>query len=104
MQIVEEHFEDGTFRYDQIERQGMKALYSQTHKTSGIQRYETVILRVKKAGIAPGGYDIPEREAYPTSREWGLYGWTFYTLSEARRDYERLVSQTMSLEEQGTEL
>ena len=87
MQTIEEHFEDSIFRYDQIERQGMIAIYSQTHKASGTQRYEVVRVRVRPPYIFPSGKSLPEHEAYPSAHAWGQDGWTFHALLEARRHY-----------------
>ena len=78
-------FADQTFRYTQLVRSGMVALYEQQHKQGGSPRFEVVILRHMPAKTYPNGVVLPEREAYPSTREWGTYGWTFHTRPEAER-------------------
>jgi hypothetical protein len=96
MEVIAEHFEDGTFRYDQIERQGMVAMYIQTHKRSGIKRYEVVILHIQHAHVWQGGTYTPEKEAYPASSAWGKQGWTYQTRSAALTNYTMLALRPAS--------
>lgn len=77
-------FEDGRFRYAQVERAGDIAIFTQANKTSGIQRYEVVLIRVQKAHTWPTGVTTPEKEAYPGSNSWGRLGHTCLTLPEAQ--------------------
>ena len=77
-------FTDTTFQYDQIERQGNIALFEQTHKQSGIVRYEVVVIETKPAQTLPSGKSYPEREVSPSSGSWGQKGWTMYTTEGAR--------------------
>ena len=91
MENLAEHFEDGIFRYDQIERQGMVALYMQTHKASGIKRYEVVILHIQLAHTWPNGIVTPEKEAYPASGSWGQHGWTHMLRDTALTQYATLA-------------
>src|SRR6266436_3324001 len=77
-------FTDTTFRYDQIERQGNIALFTQTHKESGIVRFEVICIETKPAYTFPDGRHYPEREVYPSSTQWGKKGWTFFTEVGAR--------------------
>jgi hypothetical protein len=77
-------FEDSRFRYAQVERTGDLAIFTQTHKGSGHQRYEVVLIRVQKEHTWPNGNITPEKEAYPGSTSWGRLGQTCYTLPEAQ--------------------
>jgi hypothetical protein len=76
--------EDSRFRYTQVERTGDLAIFTQTHKASGSQRYEVVLIRVQKEHTWPNGTTTPEKEAYPGSTSWGRLGQTCYTLAEAQ--------------------
>jgi hypothetical protein len=96
MQIIETEFEDRTFRYTQLARQGMIALYSQTHKPSGVTRYEVVVLRVAAAHTWPNGSVSPERETYPGATAWGRYGWTFFVLGDAQAHLAALAAQRLA--------
>lgn len=84
MQPIEAQFEDRTFRYEQLERQGEVAIYRQAHKASQVSRFEVIRIRVQREHTWPDGTVTPEKEAYPSSNSCGRWGWTFYTLPEAR--------------------
>src|SRR5262245_52956101 len=84
MEPVPLQFDEGLFRYEHVERHGMLAIYTQTHKPSGTVRYEMVRLRHQKAKTWPNGSITPEREAYPGASAWGLYGFTFHSLADAQ--------------------
>ena len=56
----------------QIKREGRVALY-QAEDPYG---YEVVIIRDEKAREIFGKF-YPEHEVYPSSEDWGAYGWTF---------------------------
>jgi len=69
-------FRDRGFFYEQLERQGDVALYTQTNH-AGIVRYEVVRIRIQREHTWPNGTTTPEKEAYPGSNSWGTLGWTF---------------------------
>ena len=94
MQMIEMIFDEGKFRYTQIERHGDLAIYCQELKSSNVKRYEVVRLRVQKAYVFPSGVSKPEREVYPTSRVWGKDGWTHFTLDDAQRHMRTLQAET----------
>ena len=93
MQSMARHFADRTFQYDQIAREGMVAIYTQTHTASGVVRYETVRLHIQAAHTWPNGQTTPEKEAYPSSAAWGRRGWTFFALSAAQAHMQTLLAQ-----------
>ena len=90
MKTLDVTFTDRTFRYDQIARQGMLAIYRQTHNVSGIQRYEVVKISTHPAQVWPNGAESPEREAYPGANAWGRLGWTFHTHASAQNYFHAL--------------
>ena len=78
-------FRDRGFFYEQLDRQGDVALYTQTNH-AGIVRYEVVRIRIQREHTWPDGTTTPEKEAYPSSNSWGTLGWTFIErpLAEAK--------------------
>ena len=85
MQPLVTQFAKGNYRYRQVWRQGDIAIFEQQHKENPqVIRYEVVKIRVVPPTTTPGGTTLPEREAYPSSSSWGLYGFTTYTLAEAQ--------------------
>ena len=93
MESVVSTFTDRTFRYEQIAREGMVAIYTQTHKESGVVRYEIVRLHIQAAHTWPNGTTTPEKEAYPPSTAWGRRGWTFLRLQDAEAQMQTLLAQ-----------
>jgi hypothetical protein len=87
-------FEDRLFRYTQVERHGMLAIFRQTHKASGYDRFEVVKIRIGAEHTWPNGTTSPEREAYPGASSWGVYGWTCFTLPEAQALAAQLLART----------
>ena len=92
MQILERELEDGRFKYVQVERQENVALYTQTHKASGNVRYEVIKIRIQAEHTWPTGVTTPEKEAYPGSGSWGLYGWTFFALAPAQQKMREILA------------
>ena len=68
-------FDKDHFAYAQIDRSPTAAIYSQS-QDGKVVAYEVVRIRVKAADEVMGR-QVPEREVYPSSREWGTYGWTY---------------------------
>ena len=92
MKAIPSQFEDRTFTYTQLSREGMIALYSQTHKASQHVRYEVIKLSVAKEHTWPAGNTTPEHEAYPSSSAWGRDGFTFFTRDAAETHMRRWVT------------
>lgn len=90
MILVPDEWEDGTFRYVQVERQGDSAIYRQIHKASQIERFEVIKIRVRPAHAWPDGRVTPEHEAYPGATRWGQEGWTFYGIADAKAKMQDL--------------
>lgn len=92
MQMIAQQFQDQTFTYTQLDRQGMIAVYEQRHKVSHTCRYEVVRLHIQAEHTWPNGTTTPEKEAYPPSSAWGREGWTFYKLADAQ-DYAKHLEE-----------
>ena len=76
-------FTEKGFAYEQLERQGDIAIYSQTHP-GGAVRYEVIRVRIQREHVWPTGVVTPEKEAYPGSTSWGRLGASCFTLLEAQ--------------------
>lgn len=100
MQPLDTAFEEGRFRYTQLERQGDIALYEQVHKENPqVVRYEVVRIRVSPEHTWPNGNVSPEREVYAGANAWGRLGFTCLTLDEARTLAAGLQAQAVTLEQ-----
>ena len=100
MESLVESFEEGRYRYRQIERHGMLAIFEQQHKDNPrVVRYEVVRIRIQRAHTWPDGTVTPEKEAYPPSSAWGTSGWTFYTLDAARAHLQTLLQRATVIAE-----
>ena len=84
-----EHIRSDGFDLRLVERHGMVALYE---KMKGFHAgYEVVVIQLRKPKKHPfTGVDLPLREAYPSSEDWGTYGWTYTTLERAQARMKRL--------------
>src|SRR5262245_34982167 len=89
MEPIAEAFEDHTFRYTQLARHGMLAIYEQRHKEGNAVRYEVIRIRERPAHTWPNGIVTPPHEAYPGATRWGMYGFTCFSL----RDAEQVLAQ-----------
>jgi hypothetical protein len=83
MQQLAREFTEGNYRYTQVMRQGMRAIYAQHHQHAPVTRYEVVTIRIIPETVWPDGHVTPVHEGYPGSRAWGTHGFTCYTLREA---------------------
>jgi hypothetical protein len=92
MEVLPLTFTERGFAYQQIERQGDVAIYSQTNH-AGIVRYEVVRIRIQREHTWPNGVTTPEKEAYPASTAWGRYGFTCMGLPEAEALFRALLAQ-----------
>ena len=89
-------FKKDQFDYKQIMRDDEKALYAQGYassdgKTFDIVAYEVIKIRQQKANtVSIGGVDVEfkEKELYPSSEQWGMFGWTFLKLENAKQRYD----------------
>ena len=99
MQPIDTAFDEGRFRYTQIERQGDVAIYQQQHKENPkVVRFEVIRIRVAPEHTWPSGQTTPEREAYPGASVWGRLGFTCFGLEEARTLAAGLQAQAVTLE------
>lgn len=91
MQPLALTFEDATFRYAQVSRVGMIAIYTQTHKAGRAVRHEVVLVQQWEAHTWPNGTTTPAHEGYPGASTWGREGFTCFGLSEAQAKAHQLA-------------
>ena len=84
-------FKKKGFVYNQLKREGKKAIFQQTRMGSTISNYEVVKIG-RHNGYVMGGVTIEPAETYPGSSLWGITGWTCTSIDEAMKRYEGLDS------------
>ena len=84
-------FKKKGFTYNQLKREGKKAIYQQTRAGSSLNNYEVVKIG-RHNGYSMGGSFIEPSETYPGSSLWGITAWTCCSIDEAMRRYDALVS------------
>jgi hypothetical protein len=84
MRILSERFDKNGFRHEQIKRSDKAAIYKRW-KPGGSVHFEVVMIKRATRDFAfPSGVVIENgSEIYPSSEEWGVYGWTFREMETA---------------------
>jgi hypothetical protein len=85
--------DDAVFHYTQLARIGLVALYRQTHKASGVDRFEVIRIQRRQAHTWPSGQTTPAHEGYPGSQSWGRHGWTYGSLAVAQGAFTQQVEE-----------
>jgi hypothetical protein len=88
---------DPTFTFDgydfnQLARQDKVALFEK-RKANGCFGYEVIIVQRYPAQTIRG-IRYPAREAMPSSADWGISGWSYKTLDDAKCKFKALCGQT----------
>jgi hypothetical protein len=88
-------FRDDGFMLRQVRREGRVAIYEKS-KDGQPRGFEVVVLRIRPAETL-FGRPYPQRESYPSSEHWGIYGWSYSAndLKGANRRFEQLVKQSV---------
>jgi len=75
---LETHFQRGKFNYKQIAREKDVAIFEQAWRGSSEPDicWEVVVIR-RHSGKTIKGHWVEPSEFYPSSSEWGKYGFTF---------------------------
>lgn len=73
----------------QVCRTNKTAIY-ENWKHGRIQVWDAIRIQVAPEHTFPNGSHYPERETFPTSEEWGTYGFSCLTLESAHRRVEQL--------------
>ncbi len=94
MQLLPEKFKKQGFDYEQIERNALTAIYSQSLDGS-VVAYEVIRIAVVKEGEMFGKL-MPEREVLPGAELWGIRGWTYWRYEDAVKRARELEERIMS--------
>lgn len=87
MKKLDKEFESAGFKYKQIHREDMFAIYERKHNDSKKDpHYESIKIQSHN-GMEIAGKKLPPSEYYPSSNAWGRYG---YTSINRKSAYERL--------------
>ena len=73
------------YQYKLIVRDGKVAIFGQIRKREPFDyvAYEVIVIEVKPP-VTIMGKDYPEREVSPGNEEWGIHGFTYTNLSDAK--------------------
>jgi len=84
---IKTDFSYGGFRLVQIEREGDHAVYRRVAEHGGIQ-YEIIYIHRQEEKTFQGKV-YPASEIYPSSSQWGVFGWTFVGTEADAIEYMR---------------
>jgi hypothetical protein len=84
-------FKKKGFTYNQLKREGKKAIFQQTREGSSLNNYEVVKIG-RHNGYVMGGMNIEPAETYPGSSLWGITAWTCSSIDAAMLRYDTLPS------------
>ena len=97
MKTLAEKFNRNGFEFEQVQRTENAAIY-QKFKSGGACSFEVIRIRERKEREA-FGTTFEAGEFYPSSEEWGVFGWTYVDLVGAQH---RLGVLTASKSKNGT--
>jgi len=90
MQLIPENFTENGYKYTQIKRDGMLAIYKR-EKLHHFD-FEVVKIHVQQAREA-FGKSYPTKEMYPTASGWGQTGFTCVTINRANAKFDELIKK-----------
>lgn len=95
MKLLPEYVYKYGAEYKQIERNEFAAIYMMTKDRDGntYPNFEVVLIRIAEP-VIQFGKQLPLRELYPRSSEWGTWGFTFKSLSDAKRKMLELKARS----------
>lgn len=73
-----------------LKRDGAVCLVERENLLTGSVHWEVVRLRPMPARTWPDGSQTEAGECYPSTAKWGIFGWTFTRLTDARQKYRFL--------------
>jgi len=78
------------FRHELYGRTGAVCLVERTNLRTGARHWEVAVLQHEPEKTMHGRL-VPAHERYPASGEWGTYGWTYTTVTDARQKWASLA-------------
>ena len=91
MKKLPKEFKYKGFDYKQIERKGMAAIYTQ-YLDGDFLAYEVVKIRKQKESEF-NGIKYEAKEAYPSDKQWGTYGFTYKEANDAWEKFNELQKE-----------
>jgi hypothetical protein len=86
-------FRSEGFDFKLLLRDGDVALLRKTKKGYSFETYEVVIVQKEtRRRVWPDGRVTEPCERMPASEQWGVHGWSFSDIRDARRKFYELVS------------
>jgi hypothetical protein len=94
MKKLDKDFESAGFKYKQIHRENMYAIYERHHNTSEIKHFEVIKIQSHN-GLEIAGNKIPPSEYYPSSNSWGTNGFTCINKQSSYNRLDRLMKDDL---------
>jgi hypothetical protein len=91
VKILPTTFKSDGFDFQILDREGQVALLAKKKSGWDFDLYEVVRIQVWPAEWIKGRF-TPDREAMPRSEQWGVCGWSFSDIRDARRKFYELVA------------
>jgi len=92
MKKLDKEFESSSFKFKQIHREKMFAIYERHHISSENKHFETIKIQSHN-GYEIAGNKIPPSECYPTSNSWGTHGFTCLTKKAAYDKLDEMMKE-----------
>jgi len=89
MKKLDKKFNKKGFTYTEIIREKNKAIYKQSKTGQSHTSYEVVKIGSHN-GYELNGSKIVAAETYPSTSLWGVQGWTFQNLDEAKKKFKKI--------------
>ena len=89
MESLPTRFTHRNVLYTQLKRYNNLAIYEQ--HIGKAHRYEVVLIQYRPTYTFPNGITVEAHEAYPSSSQWGTYGFTYYSLGEAELKFNEMI-------------
>jgi hypothetical protein len=89
MKKLDKKFNKKGFTYTEIVREKNKAIYKQSKTGQTHTSYEVVKIGSHN-GYELNGSKIAAAETYPSTSLWGIQGWTFQDLDEAKKKFKKI--------------
>lgn len=99
MKKLEKEFESAGFKYKQIHREDMYAIYERKHIDSNSPpHYESIKIQSHN-GMEIAGNKIQPSEYYPSSNSWGTHGFTCINRKNAYDRLDRIIKEAATNKE-----
>jgi hypothetical protein len=98
MKKLNKEFESAGFKYKQIHREGMFAIYERKYIENANKHYESIKIQSHN-GMEIAGKKLPPSEFYPSSNSWGRHGYTCLTKQDAYNRLDRMMKEDVTNKE-----